>query len=119
MLTIKGGSQLHGLVKVREMRKSLAEAAYTRSHHLHRTSQEKCMAQVRSIDHDKSQLPERTADILSALVHRPVNLREIETAHGAIRKLHDPYRRHRLTATPSILRIRRRGISYRISLSRR
>jgi hypothetical protein len=78
---------LRALSHVKEVRTSLAEAEYLRRTRHQRTLQQNCMTHVQQLDHCISILPQQKATILAGLTARPVDLRQIHTAHETVRKL--------------------------------
>lgn len=89
MFNLKRQKLLHGLLAVKDMRKSLAETDYLRcareEQQLHAASAQ----QAERLDTHRAALPARQTAILHALRIRPVSLQEIHYAHEMVSKLHE------------------------------
>jgi hypothetical protein len=87
---------LHALSEVKDMRKLLAETEYFRSLQEQRRCEQECTQDAQRLAQFKSALPGQRAAILEALAEHPVDIKEIDAAQSALRKL-----QHQLLTTES------------------
>lgn len=89
MSDLKRQKLLHGLLVVKDMRKSIAEADYLRCARQEQQLHAATMQQAKRLDAHRAALPTRQAAILRELRIKPVGLQEIHYAHEMVSKLHD------------------------------
>lgn len=89
MSDLKRQKLLHGLLVVKDLRKSVAEADYLRCARQEQQRHAAAVQQAKRLDAHRAALPARQASILRGLRIKPVGLQEIHYAHEMVSKLHD------------------------------
>jgi hypothetical protein len=89
MLELKRQKLLRGLLSVKGMRKSLAEANYLRCTKQQQLLHREWISQAERLRTYRTALPARQAAILHGLAATPVGLQEIHSAHETVLKLQE------------------------------